>query len=165
MRQQPCLARLLGSAAVLALLTAGLGGCQTAGMPDITGALGARAEARASADPKRAVDIYGEQYRAHPKSVEAALKYGQALRASGQRAQAVAVLEQANLTIPGNRQLLGLYGRALVDNGNFQLGFDVLGRAHTPQNPDWRILSVQGTALDQLGRHDQAREYYPTFPK
>lgn len=74
MRQQPCLARLLGSAAVLALLTAGLGGCQTAGMPDITGALGARAEARASADPKRAVDIYGEQYRAHPKSVEAALK-------------------------------------------------------------------------------------------
>ena len=102
MRQQPCLARLLGSAAVLAVISVGLGGCQTAGMPDITGSLGARAEARASDNPKRAVDVYGEQYRANPKNIDAAMKFGQALRASGQRAQAVAVLEQANLTHPGN---------------------------------------------------------------
>jgi Flp pilus assembly protein TadD len=58
-----------------------------------------------------------------------------------------------------------LYGRALVDNGNFQMAFDVLARAHSPQNPDWRILSVQGTALDQLGRHDQARNYYASALK
>ena len=36
----------------------------------------------------------------------------------------------------------------------------MLSRAHTPDNPDWRILSVQGTALDRLGRHDEARRYY-----
>jgi Flp pilus assembly protein TadD len=36
----------------------------------------------------------------------------------------------------------------------------VLSRAHSPDNPDWRLLSVQGTALDQLGRHDEARRYY-----
>lgn len=165
MRQQRCLARFLGSVAVVALLATGLGGCQTAGMPDITGALGARAEARKEVDPRRAVEVYGEQYRANPKNVEAALRYGQALRSSGQRAQAVAVLERANLTHPGNKQLLGLYGRALVENGNFQMGFDVLGRAHTPQNPDWRILSVQGTALDQLRRHDEARNYYESALK
>ena len=52
------------------------------------------------------------------------------------------------------------YGRALVDNGNFQQALDVLNRAHSPDNPDWRILSVEGTALDQLGRHDEARRYY-----
>ena len=86
-----------------------------------------------------------------------ALAYGQALRATGQRAQAAAVLEQATIGHPGNKALLAAYGRALADNGNFQAAFDVLSRAHSPDNPDWRILSVQGTALDQLGRHDEAR--------
>jgi len=57
------------------------------------------------------------------------------------------------------------YGRALADNGNFQQSFDVLSRAHSPDNPDWRILSVQGTALDQLGRHDEARRYYDSALK
>ena len=36
----------------------------------------------------------------------------------------------------------------------------MLNRAHTPDNPDWHILSVQGTVLDKLGRHDEARRYY-----
>jgi len=52
------------------------------------------------------------------------------------------------------------YGRALADNGNFQQAFDTLTRAHTPADPDWRILSVQGTTLDQMGKHDEARRYY-----
>jgi len=151
----------MGTAALAALLASGLAGCKTAGMPDITGSLGARAEARgAETDPARAVDVYGERYRANPKSVEAAMQFGEALRRSGQRAQAVAVLEQATLQHPGHRPLLGLYGKALVDNGDFQKAFDILSRAHTPANPDWRILSVQGAALDQLGRHDEARNYY-----
>jgi Flp pilus assembly protein TadD len=77
----------------------------------------------------------------------------------------VAVLEQAAIAQPGNRALLAGYGRALVDNGNFQQAFDVLTRAHTPDDPDWRILSVQGTALDQLGRYDEARQYYASALK
>ena len=70
------------------------------------------------------------------------------------------MFEQACIAIPGNRALLAGWGRALADNGNFQQAFDVLSRAHSPDNPDWRILSVQGTCLDQLGRHDEARGYY-----
>lgn len=158
MRLQCNPARLLASAAVAAILAAGLGGCQTTS--DITGSLGARAEVAPDANPQRAIDAYGDRYRANPKDVNAALAYGQALRANGQRAQAVAVLEQANLHNPGNKPLLAAWGRALADNGDFQQAFDVLSRAHTPANPDWRILSAQGAALDQLGRHDQARGYY-----
>jgi Flp pilus assembly protein TadD len=165
MRQQSCLARFLASAAMTAILAVGLGGCQTAGMPDITGSLGAKAEARPDADPRRAAEVYGERYRANPKDADAALGYGQALRASGQRSQAVAVLEQATIAHPGNKALLAGYGRALADNCNFQQAFDILTRAHTPDNPDWRILSVQGTALDQLGRHDEARRYYASALK
>ena len=52
-----------------------------------------------------------------------------------------------------------------IDNGNFQQALDVLSRAHSPENPDWRILSVQGTALDQLGRHEEARRYYASALK
>ncbi len=159
-RRQFSALRLLASASLTALVAVGLGGCQAASkLTDMTGSLGSRAEA-APADPARAVDVYGERYRANPKDAAAALAYGQALRANGQRAQAAAVLEQATIANPGNKQLLALYGRALVDNGNFQQAFDVLSKAHSPDNPDWRILSVQGTALDQMGRHDEARRYY-----
>src|SRR6202021_309624 len=148
------LVRLLASAAVTAILAAGLVGCQTTS--DITGSLSSKPEASPDSDPRRAVEVYGERYRANPKDADVALAYGQALRATGQRSQAAAVLEQATIGHPGHKALLAAYGRALADNGNFQAAFDVLSRAHTPDSPDWRILSVQGTVLDQLGRHDEA---------
>ena len=165
MRQQSSLARLLASAAITAILAAGLGGCQT--MSDITGSITSKSEPAPGpdADPRRAVDAYGDRYRANPKDPDAALAYGQALRATGQRSQAVAVFEQATLVHPGNKALMAGYGRALADNGNFQQAFDVLSRAHSPDNPDWRILSVQGTTLDQLGKHDEARRYYDSALK
>jgi Flp pilus assembly protein TadD len=163
MRQHSSLARLLASAAVIALVAAGLGGCQT--ISDVTGSLGARSAPAAPETPQRAVEVYGDRYRANPKDANAAAAYGQALRANGQREQAVAVLEQATLANPGNKLVLAAYGRALADNGNFKLAFDVLSRAHTPDNPDWKLLSVQGTALDQMGRHDEARNYYESALK
>ncbi len=162
MRHQSSLARLLASAALTAVLGTSLGGCQT--ISDITGSVTPRADT-APADPARAVEAYGERYRANPKDADVALAYGQALRANGQRAQAAAVLEQATISHPGNKALLAAYGRALFDNGNFQQAFDVLSKAHSPDNPDWRILSVQGAALDQLGRHEDARRYYASALK
>src|SRR6195952_279436 len=157
--------RLLGSAALTALLAIGLGGCQT--MSDITGSISSKAEASPSleTDPRRAVEASAERFRANPRDADAALAYGQALRATGQRAQAVAVLEQATIAHPGNKALLAGYGRALADNGNFQQAFEVLGRAHSPDNPDWRILSAQGATLDQLGRAEEARQYYASALK
>ncbi|ABD89254.1 tetratricopeptide repeat protein [Rhodopseudomonas palustris] len=164
MRQQSSLARYLASAAVAAMLAVPLGGCQTTGS-DITGSIGGNKSDALAADPKAAVEVYGERYRANPKNAEAALRYGQALRAAGMRSQAVAVFEQATIANPGNKTLLAGYGRALADAGSFQRAFEVLGSAHTPENPDWRILSVQGTTLDQMGRHDDARGYYASALK
>ena len=34
-----------------------------------------------------------------------------------------------------------------------------------PDDPDWRILSAQGAALDQLGRYEEARQYYASALK
>jgi Flp pilus assembly protein TadD len=75
------------------------------------------------------------------------------------------VLEQATIAHSGNKLLLAAYGRALADNGNFQQAFDVLGRAHSPDDPDWRLLSAQGATLDQLGRYEEARQYYASALK
>ena len=166
MRQRFSPARLLASASLVAVVAMSLGGCTAMSkLSDVTGSIGSRAEAPPPSDPAGAVEVYGERYRANPKDAEAALGYGQALRANGQRAQAAAVLEQATIANPGNKALLAQYGRALADNGNFQQAFDVLSKAHSPDNPDWRLLSVQGTALDQMGRHDEARSYYASALK
>ena len=165
MRQRFRPVRLLASASLIALVAASLGGCTAMSkLSDVTGSIGPKAEA-APVDPARAVEVYGERYRANPKDADTALAYGQALRANGQRAQAAAVLEQATIANPGNKALLAQYGRALSDNGNFQQAFDVLSKAHSPDNPDWRLLSVQGTCLDQMGRHDEARGYYASALK
>lgn len=159
-------ARLLACTSSAVILALGLCSCQTAvTSSDVTGSLGEKAETGRAADPRRDVEVFEARYRANPKDAEAALQYGKALRATGQKSQAVAVLEQATIAHSGNKALLAGYGRALADNGNFQQAFDVLGRAHTPDNPDWRILSAQGAALDQLGRFEEARQYYSSALK
>ncbi|SHN74541.1 tetratricopeptide repeat protein [Bradyrhizobium erythrophlei] len=151
------LARFRAATAVSAVLLLALCGCQTDGMSDITGSLGAKAE---KTSPAQSLESYRDRYRSHPEDANAALNYGKALRASGQRSQAVAMLEQATIAHPGDKALMAGYGRALADNGNFQQALEVLGRAHSPEDPDWRILSAQGAVLDQLGRGEEARQYY-----
>ena len=117
-----------------AVVALGLCGCQRLDLTDVTGSLGDTA-GKTVADPWRDLDSSRERFRANPKDADAALQYGSALRASGQRAQAVAVLEQAAIAIPNNKALLAGYGRALADNGNFQQAFDVLAAPMTPTIP------------------------------
>ena len=102
------------------------------------------------ADARRDVELSRSLSCQTPRTPTRRCSTDRRSRAAGQRSQAVAVLEQATIAHSGNKALLAGYGRALADNGNFQKAFDVLSRAHTPDDPDWRILSVQGTALDQL---------------
>src|SRR5512140_1288068 len=104
--------RHLASVLSSALLALGLCSCQTDGAPDITGSLGEKTEASRAADVRRELDSDGERFRANPRDAEAALRYAKALRATGQRAQAVAVLEQATIVQPENKALLAGYGRA-----------------------------------------------------
>jgi Flp pilus assembly protein TadD len=72
----------------------------------------------------------------------------------------VAVLQQAAIRAPKNLALLSEYGKALADAGRLKEASEVLGRAHTPERPDWRILSVQGAVSDQMGDHAGAQRYY-----
>ena len=142
----------------VALTAIALAGCKTTGSTDTTGSISS--SSRSEADWRRDSEALGERFRANPRDADNAVRYAQALRGTGQRAQAAAVLETAALHNPEDKVLLGAYGRALADAGNFKQALDVLERAHSPDQPDWRILSVQGAVMDQMGRHTEAQRYY-----
>ncbi|WP_291666739.1 hypothetical protein [Bosea sp. (in: a-proteobacteria)] len=151
----------LGLAVCLAALA--LAGCQSRGGPgDITGSIGRSQPAapRTLADWQAERDSWGRRYEANQKDRNAAFYYARALRATDQHAQALAVLQSAVLIHQDDRELLGAYGRSLADNGRLREADDVLSRAHSPERPDWRILSAQGTVADQLGEHDRAQQLY-----
>ena len=164
------LPRLLSSAALLAGVAMAMAGCQTMQLGETTASapqdsLPIAATENHTADARRDVDVYGQQYRADPTNVEKAMSYAQALRRTGQRAQAVAVLEKASIESPRDKAVLGAYGRALAEAGNYDQALEVLDRAHTPDQPDWHILSAQGAVLDQMGRHADAQRHYLTALK
>ena len=150
--------RRLTAATVAIMVAPGAGGCGTLQQaPTVTGSTPAQA---VPTDPRQAAQVWAERYRTNPRDPTAAINHAQALRANGQRAQAVAVLEQASVHNTGNMELAGAYGRALADAGKHDQALEVLSRAHTPDRPDWRILNAQGAVLDQLGRHQEAQSYY-----
>jgi Flp pilus assembly protein TadD len=145
---------------VAAIVAATAAGCSIAPKADITGSITTPSTPRSDADWHREMEEAGALYRQNPRDADVAMRYAQALREIGQRAQAAAVLEQTAIHNPNNKALLGAFGRALADAGRYETALEVLNRAHTPDQPDWRILSVQGAVLDQMGRHDEARNHY-----
>ena len=155
-------ARLLASTALVFAVAATAAGCQTT---QTSAALPIAPSERSETDWRHDVALYSQQYRADPKNLDVALHYAQALRATGQRAQAVAVLERASMENPRDKTVLGIYGRALAEAGDYNQALQVLERAHSPDQPDWHILSAQGAVLDQMGRHADAQRYYLTALK
>lgn len=146
---------------VLACLAAG--GCQNSSLSDITSSIGSTQEAPLPASEpelRRYADEWARRYDSNPESKIAAMNYARALRALTQYAQAVAVLQRLAAKMPKDMDVLGAYGKALADDGRLQEAADILTRAHTPERPNWSILSAQGSVADQLGDHVQAQNYY-----
>jgi Flp pilus assembly protein TadD len=108
----------------------------------------------------RFAEDWGQRYDRNPKDKATAMTYANALRALGQHAQAVAVLQGLAARNPQDREILGAYGKSLADAGRLKEAAAVLVNAHTPERPNWSILSAQGSVADQLGDHDQAQNYY-----
>ena len=153
--------RSLAAAALAVLMAGALAGCKTTGSTDTTGSISSGPAPRSEADWRRESETLR---RALPRQSARCrqrdpLRPGAArdrpARAGGRRAG-----DRPRSTIPEHKPLLGAYGRALADAGNFKQALDVLERAHSPDQPDWRILSVQGAVLDQMGRHEEAQRYY-----
>ena len=130
MRTHPRLTRLFASAAIGTALALSLAACKTTRDGDVTGSIRAAEQTQPTTDAewRRVTAYWGERYRANTKDAEAAIRYAQALRATEQRAQAAAVLEQSSMENPHNKQVLGAFGRAGLGDGPGNRA--VVGHAH-----------------------------------
>jgi Flp pilus assembly protein TadD len=154
----PSIHRFLAFAAI-GLSALALGGCFNRNGSDITGSI-ARGQPMTQVEARSALQQMGAEYDRRPGEKRASLAYARLLRETNQHAQAIAVLQTAAIKAPNDSELLAAYGKALADGGRFREAQDVLARAHTPDRPNWRILSAQGAIQDQLGQHQTAREFY-----
>ena len=145
---------LVGTALVLV-------GCGTSSVSSTHGvAVEGRAELMSDEQLRRAVGHWEQRYDRDPDDRMAALNYAAALRALGRHDQSVAVLRRAVLAHQNDREVQAAYAKALTAAGHFEEALQVIAQAHTPARPNWRLLSAQGTILDQLGRHQEARSAY-----
>jgi len=147
-------------------LGTGLGGCNRPSMGDVTGSIGGSDSLpNSEAALRQYAEEWGRRYDSNRRDKRVAMNYARALRALTQHSQAVAVLRGLAITYPRDMQVLGAYGKALADDGKLQEAAKVLENAHTPERPNWSILSAQGSVADQLGDHERAREYYTSALK
>jgi Flp pilus assembly protein TadD len=137
-------------------------GCQSNGFGDLTASIGQREPTlpTSEADLRRFVDEWGHKYDSDPNNKRVAMVYARALRALDEHAQAAAVLQRLAAKYPKDMEVLGAYGKVLADVGRLQEAADVLAKAHTPERPNWSVLSAQGSVADQMGDHVRAQEYY-----
>jgi Flp pilus assembly protein TadD len=139
-----------------------VGGCSKSSLNDITGSIGTPTSALPSTEQGRRefTAEWGHRFDSNPSDKGNALNYARGLRSLTQYAQAVAVLQQAAVKHPNDLDVLGAYGKALADDGRLRQAADVLANAHTPEHPNWSILSAQGVVADQMGDHASAQNYY-----
>jgi len=154
--------RLFGAAGWIALSVAvsALGGCQSFG--DVTGSITGSHQAMPSdeASLRDYADHWGKVYDKNPGEKVASINYARALRALTRYTEAAAVMQAAAVKSPRDFEVLGAYGKALADSGQFDQAKDVLTRAYPAERPDWTILSVQGSVADRLNDHDRAQRFY-----
>ncbi len=143
------------------LATLLLAGCQGIGIGGLTGSAGPDTALPTSTPQLESyTDDLGRAYEANPDNKQIALAYARALRALTRYAQAVAVTQRLAAKYPKDMDVLGAYGKALAEDGRSREAQSVLPEAHTPEQPNWSVLSAQGVVADQLGDHDQAQQYY-----
>ncbi|MDB5523633.1 MAG: pilus assembly protein TadD [Rhizobium sp.] len=102
----------------------------------------------------------GVEYARNPKDRNAGMNYATLLRMTGKNAQALAVMRQMAILYPSDRDVLAAYGKSLAGAGEFEQALSAIGRAQTPDQPDWRLKSAQGAILDQMDRQAEARAAY-----
>ncbi|MGO7357984.1 tetratricopeptide repeat protein [Rhizobium ruizarguesonis] len=152
---------LQGAAASLIVLA--LAGCSTTKDRMTTGSvpkLTKPVEEMDANELRSATDRLGQAYEKNPRDPVTGVNYANLLRMNGRDTQALAVMQQVAIANPGDRNVLAAYGKAQAAAGQFQQALDTIGRAQTPDRPDWKLVSAQGAILDQMGRASDARQRY-----
>ncbi len=152
---------LQGAAAAMVVLA--LAGCSTTKDRMTTGSvpkLTKPVESMDDSELRGATERVGQAYEKNPRDPVNGVNYANLLRMSGRDAQALAVMQQVAIANPSDRTVLAAYGKAQAAAGQLQQALDTIGRAQTPDRPDWKLVSAEGAILDQLGRSNDARQRY-----
>lgn len=153
----------LGLLACVALAGA-LGGCRDFG--DMTASIATSQEMPTDDTALRAyAEHWGKIYADRPGEKYASINYAHALRTLTRYKEAVAVMQAAAVKAPHDYQVLGEYGKALADNGDYNQARDVLSRSYRADRPVWQIMSVQGSVADRLDDHAGAQQFYKSALK
>jgi Flp pilus assembly protein TadD len=141
-----------------------LAGCaQTGGGADDDlfgiGGVASIAEA-APQDPQKAVEYWGKAYSKDPRDLDKALSYAQSLKATGQKSQALVVLQQATMLHGSDRRLASDYGRLALELDQVSVAKRLLEAADDPANPDWRVIMARGTVLAKETKYAEAIPFY-----
>jgi Flp pilus assembly protein TadD len=152
--------RFAGVLVVLAAVS--LGGCKDYG--DVTGSIaGSSSSSTLPSEPEALrtyADHWGKIYNEKPGEKFASINYARALRAMTRYDEAAAVMQAAAVKAPKDFQVLGEYGKALADRGDFAQAKDVLSRSYPSDRPNWGLMSVQGSVADRLDDHEGAQAFY-----
>lgn len=153
---------LQGAAASLIVLA--LAGCSTTTKDRMTTGsvpkLTKPVEEMNATELRSATDRLGQAYEKNPRDPVTGVSYANLLRMNGRDAQALAVMQQVAIANPADRNVLAAYGKAQAAAGQFQQALDTIGRAQTPDRPDWKLISAEGAILDQMGKASEARQRY-----
>ncbi|MDO1580658.1 tetratricopeptide repeat protein [Rhizobium oryzicola] len=157
---------LLGSACTL-ILALSLSSCATSSKTDkmSTGSIPAASLSK-PVESMNATELAAAErsialaYDRSPKDRNIGLNYANILRMNGKNAQALAVMQQVAIAYPSDREVLAAYGKAQAAAGQLEQALATIGRAQTPDRPDWRLYSAEGAVLDQMGRSQEARDRY-----
>ncbi|WP_421593123.1 tetratricopeptide repeat protein [Shinella sp. M27] len=153
---------LLRRAALLAIAVA-VAGCAGGKSNLTTGSIsrgGKPIDQMNATELRGAADSIGQAYAKNPKDRNIGLNYANVLRMNGRNDQALAVMQQVAINFPSDRDVLAAYGKAQAAAGQLEQALNTIGRAQTPDRPDWRLKSAEGAILDQLGRSGEARQRY-----
>jgi Flp pilus assembly protein TadD len=164
LRKAPVVPRIALNRPLRSLLVSGaaalmLAGCavnstttQSLRVPDLT--------SQTPTEQQQTLSQLAARYKASPHDKATIIAYAAALRAVGQPAQAVAVIENGMLGQGNDADLKVDYAKALAAAGRYQQALTVITDAIRPDAPDWNALLVKGAVLDQLGRNAEARAVY-----
>jgi Flp pilus assembly protein TadD len=101
-----------------------------------------------------------EAWRKSPGDKRNGLAYAHGLLALERPEEAVKVVEELARRNPDDLELAAYLGKIMVQSGRVQEGEKELRKAIAGGEADWRVRSALGSALDQQGRYQEARQCY-----
>jgi Flp pilus assembly protein TadD len=146
------------SAAALLALAFIIAGCSLQSLdtlsadPTPTGSLGDASLEQTS--------LAAEAWRKDPSNKKSGLIYARGLMTLERPDEAVKVVEELARRNPDDLELAAYLGKIMVQSGRVQDGEKELRKAIAGGHADWRVHSALGSALDQQGRYQEARQCY-----